>query len=219
MSNGDCRFRGRIFYPILLTGTSMHYHNVVILLLERSDSISSNRDASPLLPGQIDESPSQIISKSKTFLQTLLHLYYLRHSFETVDTFIIHFLSFIAFISINAIKGRDPTPESDGLRSTALLCTKGLYDQGKSFYLARIVFQLVRDSSSPSDIETLKQLVRTEDPDRAEEQIRAEDVQSIYPVNIVSIDDDVEKQTLSILVQPYLELTVNAPGDASIVTV
>ena len=191
----------------------MHYHNVIIILLESSVSTSSGSDARPLLPGQIDETPSQIAYKSKIFLQTLIHLYYLRHSFEAVDTFIIHFLSLAAFISIGVLKRGDQTPEIDDLRSTALLCTKGLYDQGKSFYLARITFQIVQDSLSPSDAEILKQYVRAEEPNREEEHIRAEEVQSQWPVNITSIDDDAEKQTLSNLVKPYMELALDSPSD------
>ena len=37
----------------------------------------------------------------------------------------------------------------------------------------------MQDSLSPSDAEILKQFVKTEDPNREEDQIRAEDVQSI----------------------------------------
>ena len=195
----------------LLIVLSMHYHNVIILLLERSALVSSGNDAWSLAPRQIDQNPSQIIAKSKIFLQTLVHLYYLRHSFEAVDTFMTQFLSLTAFIAINVLKEGTPTAAMDDLRSTALLCTKGLYDQGQCFYLARITFKVVRDSLNPSDAETLKRFVRTTNPSHDEEQIRAEEIQSMFPVNIISIDDDAEQQTLSNWVKPLIDLTVDSP--------
>ena len=194
--------------------SSMQYHNLVMMLFERISRDSPYRITTLRRPGVVEEPAAQIYHRSKVFLMTLVQVYYLRHSFDAVDMFMLHFLCNVAFLSIDLLKKDSTDPRQEDFRSMALLCTKGLHDQGKAFYLARITFQVVKDSLPREDLERLRHYIKIENPKFEEERIRAEEVQSEWPVNVLSIDD-VDNQRLDYLMESYSKVTSES-GQATI---
>lgn len=48
-------------------------------------------------------------------------------------------------------------------RSTLLLCTKGSKDQGRNFYLSKVVFRVLRDKMEEQDVKLLREWARIGD--------------------------------------------------------
>ncbi|KAI9694868.1 MAG: hypothetical protein M1822_000484 [Bathelium mastoideum] len=146
----------------------------------------------------MSESPQRILAHAKICLETLIQLYYLRHSFNHYNPMMVHFLSILNSISINKLKlSGDSSEEAAVIQSSVILATQGFRDQGRHCYLARTISRAVFNSVD---------LVRAHFPDNdsALEESEADDplvlqhVRSTFPVGIVSIADDIEKKRLVI---------------------
>lgn len=88
-----------------------------------------------------------------------------------------------------------------------ILLAKGIFEQGQSFYLGQIMFYLVAGRLRPEDFNTLKQYVKIEDSWEARAQPLKE-VQTEWPVTIVSISDDPDAKRLGDLVEQYKEASI-----------
>lgn len=90
--------------------------------------------------------------------ETLIRLYFLRHSFEAYQSQMVHFLAFLASSAMGALRSATPgegttsstilladTDMIDAQRSTLLLCLKGLQDQGKNIYAGNLVLRIFQD--------------------------------------------------------------------------
>jgi hypothetical protein len=99
--------------------------------------------------------------------ETIVRLYYLRHGFSTSDRFSVQYLNILAFGAIHALKcgrtqsgvpinGYETYKDFDNdVRSTLLLATKGLNDQGKRWYMCKSVFDVVYDAMEEEDQQLL----------------------------------------------------------------
>ncbi|KAK3898034.1 nitrogen assimilation transcription factor nirA [Staphylotrichum tortipilum] len=133
----------------------MEYHLIIINLFD--PWISSHQDGSAN-PTQADTltagSPSirELGTLARARLETLIRLYYLRHSFDATDVMLILFLLMLGSISVRVLDS--PTVSSttsdstsntstrqEGDASTFLLCAKGLHDQGRNHYIGALMFE------------------------------------------------------------------------------
>lgn len=190
----------------------MHYCRVLLLLLESLGSVEET-DSHPATgwPAFFDQSPRQIVSDLKASLETLLRAYYLRHGFEWLDTFLLSFLAAYSFMSIDELPVAQGPADLLALRSTLILLAKGLYEQSQSFYLGHIVFRLVAGRLRSEDLDTLKHYVKFEDSWEERDQ-RLKEVQSEWPVSIVSVSDNPEAKRVAVLVERYRELSMEGSG-------
>lgn len=135
----------------------MHYYIIMIDLF----SPSMDHDGSD--GARLGRMPHDVYFESVTRLETLLRLYYLRHGFEAFDSFLIHFLGTLNHLSMNAIESNADHAYLEPHRSTVVLITKGIYDQGQCHFTARAVLRLQVSLMRPEDVELLRRHVEMEE--------------------------------------------------------
>lgn len=158
-------------------------------------------------------SPEEIVISSRACMESVVRLYYTRHSFEHLDTIMVTYLLFVGFNALKMLGTANPQ-DHDAVLSTAVLCAKGLRDQSRFYCIAEAIFMVLRDSIDPSAAHLLKDFAHIEDEEERK-QLVARQLQSAYPVNIVSIADDPEKQRLSRLVEAYTGLGLDSGAEST----
>ncbi|PHH65848.1 hypothetical protein CDD81_1217 [Ophiocordyceps australis] len=168
----------------------LHYHEAIITLFETLTTDSNVLGAENVAHVQ------EILKFSKMCMETVVRLYYIRHSFEHWDSFLIIYLTFVGFFTIKRLQSRT-NDSRNALVSTVVLCSKGLHDQSRHCYLAEAFLTVLRDGSS-ADVQGM-----LADVDHGEERKRfvAGQIKSLYSVNIASVGDDRESKRLDRLVQ------------------
>ncbi|KAJ3538441.1 hypothetical protein NM208_g5904 [Fusarium decemcellulare] len=179
----------------------MHYFQIISRLLQHpnllaEEGLGARLDARHLF----HQEPSQVVAHARASLETLLRLYYLRHGFECLDTYLVSLLVEVCTGVIDDMKSPQSHEELTTLRSTVILLAKGIYEQGQSFFLGKLVFQLVRSKMSPIDLSVLERFVKME-PTREDEAKALQQVQMDWPVEITSMEDDPETKSLGNLVK------------------
>ncbi|KAK0661688.1 hypothetical protein QBC41DRAFT_307295 [Cercophora samala] len=199
----------------------MHYHHVIITMLQslmaRSPAASTSSSTASPTPPVAPTPPQNVLAISsllnsdppseppgptlpplqatfslhRTQYETLLRLYYLRHGFEALDTFIMVALMTMAFITTKELEdirrsaqvsSEQQKAHIDSLRATLVLCTKGLYDQGKSYYLSQTIFRLIRNGMHVDEKELLREYAALPDEEDSEDaRMREELAQRLWP--------------------------------------
>jgi hypothetical protein len=106
----------------------------------------------------------QIGRLARARLETLIRLYYLRHSFDALDVVLVMFLLLSRSISVRVLasaEGADTGTDCDPGQgrgqgqgrdaSTFLLCAKGLHDQGRNQYLGTLMFNMLSGLVDPKN--------------------------------------------------------------------
>ncbi|KAH7264601.1 hypothetical protein B0J15DRAFT_511621 [Fusarium solani] len=196
---------GQIVLPTHLK-LHMHLYNLMMNLFEPLVSSDYGRN----IPSP---SPEEIVISSRACMESVVRLYYTRHSFEHLDTIMVTYLLFVGFNALKMLGTANPQ-DHDAVLSTAVLCAKGLRDQSRFYCIAEAIFMVLRDSIDPSAAHLLKDFAHIEDEEERK-QLVARQLQSAYPVNIVSIADDPEKQRLSRLVEAYTGLGLDSGAEST----
>lgn len=142
--------------------------------------------------GQFDEYGPKV----QSCLETLVRLSYLRHGSENPDIHFTHFLTVIAYLSIQRPREmRDSTDavsekESQEVQSTLLLVINGLYDQGKNYYLAYTMIHIVCKEVTPEELEILQQYTNILEDELSINKLRMKHVQGRYPIRALNYADD-----------------------------
>ncbi|KAK3358721.1 hypothetical protein B0T25DRAFT_599547, partial [Lasiosphaeria hispida] len=133
---------------------------------------------------------SEVSSFSITRFETITRLYYLRHSFETMDGFLTFHLSHLAAATLKAMQSLSHST-SNGLppdqrllktlRSTVFLCIKGLNDQARYIHVAVVVYRLNRDTLSNYDLGLLRTNVNLFESTEADASL-AQNCHSAWPL-------------------------------------
>lgn len=189
-------------------GTSLLYHNTMIHVCELLV-------APPVVDLNVasQRNPHSLLTYSWACFETLIRIYYLRHGFESTDSYLLHHLTMLAFRSLDSLKSvqvRDGcSPEDvEDLRSTVFLAAKGLRDQGRSYYMPLTLFHLVQEKLNPHDVDAMNRLFTPPQQHDAWIQLQAKHVQAQYPVNVLRITENPEDQRLSELVKEYASMTL-----------
>lgn len=95
--------------------------------------------------------PQQLLFDATVALETLIRLYYIRHSFERMDTFLAQPLAELAAIRGEDIVGEKGLLDTESVLSTLVLCVQGFRDQGFNHYLGQTLFHLTRSRMRPED--------------------------------------------------------------------
>ena len=149
------------------------------------------------------------IANSNLCFETLMHLYYLRHSFEGCDAYLTHNLAVLAFTTLNSLKSAVSslsTTEIEDIRGTLILTAKDLDGQGENYHLTRTIFHILRADMMPKDesITTRTTSVRLED--ELDTDLRMEYIQAQYPINITNIAESPDNMRLSNIIKKNMEL-------------
>lgn len=143
---------------------------------------------------------------------------YLRHSFDRSDPYQMHFLTVLAFLSLERLKViRAPdTPSSSNelkeMQSTLILAAKGLHDQGKNYYLSYTVFHMLCNEMGSEELNIMCQYASIPKEDLSTSKLRAKHVQGHYPINVLNYADDPKQQRLAELAQQYENMALESSG-------
>lgn len=143
------------------------------------------------------------LEHSQTYFESLLRLYFLRHSFSICDQYLIVFLSTLAFSALHELGRENLIPRQGALISTALLCAKGLYDQAQTCYVAEIVYHLVRDKMTLRVCALLAGYIRSQDDFDSRRGMACAVTKSEWPIPLVNVGNDPELARLENLVKNY----------------
>ena len=94
------------------------------------------------------------------------------------------------------------------------MCAKTLRDQSRFMYIAEAVFMLFRDSMESDTARLIRDYASVEN-EEDRKKIVAQQVKSVFPVNILNLTDDPENQRLEALVQEYSEVNLADVGSES----
>lgn len=121
--------------------------------------------------------------ESSAQLETLVRLYYMRHGFEHYHSMLLHHLSVVGFNTLSRL-GSAPAAQKhrDALRSTLLICAKGLYIQTQNYYIATVILSKLLPLMQREDRSIFERFAvsQTEGPSTHEERIR--DAQAMWSV-------------------------------------
>jgi hypothetical protein len=198
----------------------MQFHNLVTMTFqpflqsETSFNQPDNRDAFQKYSGF---SPAKLFAASKASLQTLLHMFYHRHGFESYYIFLLQVLVQLGFDALERLRSPEAQQQHfpvvmKATRATLILCAKGLRDQGRNFFLSELVFRILRDKMNPVDVKLLKDWAHIKDEEKREHSMM-EHMQGEYPVNVEGISSDPTDHRLSSLLGSMGDLKL--PGDVA----
>jgi hypothetical protein len=132
----------------------MHYQS---MLVDIFTPILEDTEADKML--RLGKTPRDIYIEALTHLETLMRLYYLRHGFEGFDSFLIHFLGTLNYMTMTGIESEADPAYREFRRSTMILLLKGIHDQGQAHFVARAVLRLQASYMRREDVELLKRYV------------------------------------------------------------
>lgn len=149
--------------------------------------------------------PKDIVSNAERDINVLLRLYYSRHGFEDPHIYLSIPLVKLGFMSLHSINDQMPPEKLHYMRSSLLLILKGLREQGRSYYVTRTLYHIIKNQLRPEEARLLQ---GTEDPESESDrspQLEGE-VQSAWSPTIVDISDDPSEDELSKLAKRFLKL-------------
>ncbi|RYN55103.1 hypothetical protein AA0114_g3552 [Alternaria tenuissima] len=162
------------------------YHAVLITLF-RSQIYSEDGGARSLTQNQLNTA-QQVVTEASVHLESILRIYYLRHSFESYDSTLTIFLVHLANLTLAPIRQLEQGPASErkdtseALLSTLILCFNGLYEQSKSAYIAIVMLALMRKQLSAEIRNTVGRYVTIEEPESDTESIDETNFEYSQPV-------------------------------------
>ncbi|KAK5658865.1 hypothetical protein OQA88_1679 [Cercophora sp. LCS_1] len=188
----------------------LEYYTTLIILLRVQGDVSSKLAAKY---GLSDEPAADVISRAYKYIETLFRLYYHCHDCEAYDAFIKLWCITLGNHTIGMLEEDMAPHDREVLRSTLLLCVKGLYDQGRNNYVEHITYLALRDRMNPED----KDLLMTDLPDeetKDQESIKQYN-QSRWPIPIIKINEDPTAVTLVNLVK-YESLSLSTSSTSAL---
>ncbi len=165
-----------------------------------NSQLSSGDDGVQQLTEYQRDAAQQIVTQANAELESILRIYYLRHSFEAYDPTLAILLAHLASLTLEPLKEleQDPTSApsetSESLLSTLILCFHGLYEQSKSSYVAGILLTIMKKRLSVDVRNAIGRHVAIEEPDS--------DTDSVDEINT-----EYSQQILSELVLPGASLS------------
>ncbi|KAI9154761.1 Nitrogen assimilation transcription factor nirA [Paramyrothecium foliicola] len=174
--------------------------------------IEEETDAGSKLP--VNQTPEEIVTDAKICLETLMHLFYRRHSFESFFTFALIGISQMGFEAVKRISEPHTDPALyEAMRATVVLCGKGLRDLHNNFYLAEVVLRVYCDSLRPQDQNLLLQFSSiSEEAER--KALVAKHAHTAWPGNIIDITRNPKEDRVDNLIKAHARLSLDPPPEA-----
>jgi hypothetical protein len=172
-------------------------------------------DGSPLSEHQ-REAARDITAQAIAQLETLLRIYYLRHGFQSYDSMLLVHLVHLGNVALMRLARSEIDPAYTGdaqdtiesLRSTLILCLKGLYDQSKNFYLSGVVLGVMKNRLSAENRDIVGQYIMLHGPDADPEPTdRSQRITSDYVIPVVNLNEDPEAGRLANMVLHFSRLS------------
>ncbi|RYP89175.1 hypothetical protein DL770_004547 [Monosporascus sp. CRB-9-2] len=189
----------------LFNWQAMHFHVVIISMFE--PFIGTD-----IPPGEA--SAEAIVAESKACFETLIRIYYLRHGFESYDPSLFQFLLLLAYSALEDMRRVEGDSQLYELvRSTLVLCARGLRDQGRCYFASEATLRLLLESVGPEDAGLLKEFTEIEQDDGCLRHM-AREIRSEWPIGAFSIPRDGNYRTLGNFIRTW-EANRSASGSLS----
>lgn len=157
--------------------------------------------------------PRQVLQETKDSFETLIRIYYLRHGFERLDICANGFFLTQSNLSLTDIATDPDSPDTLAKRMTLVLIAKSMYDQGRSAFMARVLYQMMRDAMSPEDGAAMDRFAGGELTWK--NHLRPGEVRSDFPNHTVNKAQDPNAKRMNELIQKYKEEEGGLSGDES----
>ncbi|CAN9446427.1 unnamed protein product [Alternaria alternata] len=133
---------------------------------------------------------AQMILESNVRMETVLRLYYLRHSFDCFTNFMIYFMVYIGNLALEDLGSNQLNNASvEDLRSTLVLCANGLQSYGKAFHVAKLAHYALSTRVSTRDLRLLQAYSGSQD-NAVEEQTLINHAHSSWPIPIFDVKEE-----------------------------
>jgi len=149
------------------------------------DATGSSTDS---LTSHQRDTAQAIITQSTIHLESILRIYYLRHSFEAYDTMLVIFLAHLANTILSSIEKLEqdpnsvPSETSESLLSTLILCFKGLHDQSKNAYIAGLMLAVMKERLSADVCNAVGRHISNDEPDGEPESLEELSTEQLQPM-------------------------------------
>jgi hypothetical protein len=144
--------------------------------------------------------PTAIVREAQIKLETVVRLYYARHSFDHYDPWIAFALTIIGNMVIKDLSTVTDGDQStrDGYRSTLILSARGLTKQSPNYHIGALLALQLEGSMHPDDLQ-LGQMNTTNARLTSQDQaLIAAHSQSLWPLPGISrIDENPDKTRLN----------------------
>jgi hypothetical protein len=195
----------------------LEYHSIVSQLFQLQ--VDSNKRQRTSLASLLTKTPEDLVASANISLETLLRLYYIRHSYDSHNGMIVYFSILVGNMAIQALnrsrKGTSYTnADEKTLRQTLILCAKGLESQGQSYHLANLAFRAFQDRIDPMDLQVLQSYCKPRDLDM-DQDLFAQHSHSQWPLPIIRMNGDPKTATLDTLLEEYRHLELEDDSDMS----
>jgi hypothetical protein len=189
---------------------SCEFYSAIIMLFDAQLSPVEN-DGSPLSDNQRSIS-RDITAQATAQLETLLRIYYMRHGFEAYDAMLLVHLVHLANVTLARLAQIERTPDppeasledTETLRSTLILCLKGLHDQSKNFYLSGVVFDVMKNRLSPENRNLVGRFVTLADSNVEDRSMdRSQRIISDYVIPVVNLNEHPDAGRLANMVLEF----------------
>lgn len=157
--------------------------------------------------------PKDIVSNAERDINVLMRLYYSRHGFEDPHVYLLIPLVKLGVMSLHSINDQMPLEKLHYVRSSLFLALKGMREQGRSYYVTRTLYHIIKNQLR---LEEARLLQGTEDPESESDrspQLESE-VQSAWTPTIVDISDVPSEGELSKLAKRFLEFDSGEQSDS-----
>jgi len=141
---------------------------------------------------------------------TLLRLYFLRHGFESADSWLAQPLVMVANMYMDMLQdGNLTAAEQIEAQSSLVLLVKGLRDQSRNNTISEVVFRVTKAKMRAQDQQLLwtEGIIRAGDDEYRAQQIH--EVQTQWPAMATTMADKPHTQTLSDLVRVLGRVSVD----------
>ncbi|KAF7542118.1 hypothetical protein G7054_g37 [Neopestalotiopsis clavispora] len=187
----------------------MQYHILIIFLFDRFNQAN---DARSQIYRPEDRTRARTIAVAAwSCLESLVYIYYARHGFEACDPLVMSCLQLVGFAAVKDLATFTGHMRTSRL-ATVILCAKGLREQAYHYYLAEVVFALLRDSLSPPDAQHLRQFAHIDNEDKRKRYM-AEHVSSHYVLTTTDGHDETQNGRLEELLKAYQNLDLEDYAD------
>lgn len=153
--------------------------------------------------------PELVVQQRQIMLETVVRLYYARHSFQLNDPWVVYATSVLGNLAVAKLmdKAGDDAYDSHASRSILILSAQGMRMQSKNFHVGRLINQMLEDAMTPQDLQLVQTYCKAERVAVSDQEMIQESTQSLWPVPGVSKVSDDPVQTR---LETFMEKTQEA---------
>lgn len=147
---------------------------------------------------------------------TLLRLYFLRHGFESADSWLAQPLVMVANMFMEILqRGNLTAAEQKEAQSSLVLLVKGMRDQSRNNTISELVFRITKARMRAQDQQLLlsEGIIRPSDGEYRTQQMR--EVQTQWPAMATKMADEPHTQTLSDLLRTMERVNIDEQTDST----